>query len=63
MGRPLFRQRDLSRAVRGARSAGMEIARIEIDKEGVIKLIPGKPEGSEESATRDLQSNEWDSLT
>jgi hypothetical protein len=53
-----FRQTDLTRALKGARSAGIEIARIEIDKDGRIIVITGKPTEAlfEESKER----NEWD---
>ena len=41
MGRALsnFRQADLTRAVRGARAAGLEVARIEIDRDGKIVIL------------------------
>jgi hypothetical protein len=37
-----FRQRDLVRALRGAKAAGLEIAKVEIDKDGKIVVIIGK---------------------
>jgi len=37
------RQRDVAAAVKGAVAAGMEVARIEVDKEGRIVIIAGKP--------------------
>jgi hypothetical protein len=37
-----FRQRDLVRALRGAKAAGLEISKVEIDREGKIVVIIGK---------------------
>jgi hypothetical protein len=37
------RQRDVAAAVKGAVAAGVEVARIEVDKEGRIVIIAGKP--------------------
>ena len=38
----MFRQTVLKRALLGAEAAGIEIARIEISKHGVIVVVPGK---------------------
>ncbi len=53
----IFRQTDLTRALKGARAAGMEIGRIEINKDGVITILPGKPL---DPTSPDPESNEWD---
>lgn len=37
-----FRQRDLVRALKGAKAAGLEISRVEIDKDGRIVVIIAK---------------------
>lgn len=37
-----FRQRDLVRALKGARAAGLEVLKVEIDKDGKIVVIIGK---------------------
>jgi hypothetical protein len=37
------RQRDVAAAVKGAVAAGVEVARIEVDKEGRIVIVAGKP--------------------
>jgi hypothetical protein len=42
------RQRDVAAALKGAVAAGVEVARVEVDKEGRIVIIAGKP--SEQSA-------------
>ena len=36
-----FKQRDIARAVRGARAAGVEVGRLDIDpKTGTISIVP-----------------------
>jgi len=37
-----FRQMDLTRAIKGARNAGVEVARAEIAKDGKITIIIGE---------------------
>jgi hypothetical protein len=47
MGRQrcVFRQSDVVRAIRATRAAGLEVARIEIDKGGkIIIIIAGQPD-------------------
>lgn len=39
-----FRQRDLVRALKGAKAAGLEISKVEIDKDGKIIVVVGKPD-------------------
>jgi hypothetical protein len=61
MRRPsLFKERDVTRATKAVRAAGLDIARVEIAKDGAIIVVPGKQEqvageGSEER-------NEWDDV-
>lgn len=50
-----FTQADLKRATAGVVSAGLDIARIEIDPSGKIVIIPGQPKARRES-------NEWEDL-
>jgi hypothetical protein len=58
MRRPLkFKKTDVTRATKAVMAAGMEIARIEINKEGVIVVVPGKPA---EARDADGERNEWD---
>lgn len=42
-GRAAFRQGDVTRALRGAMKAGIEVARVEIGTDGKIVVVPGKP--------------------
>jgi hypothetical protein len=53
----IFKQGDVTRAVKGARAAGVEVQRIEIDKDGRIVIVAGEPEENGE-ATKG--QNEWD---
>ena len=41
-----FRQTDLTRAIKAARNAGVEVARAEIAKDGKIIIIIGETTGS-----------------
>ena len=53
-----FRQTDLKRAIKGATAAGFDVARIEINRDGVsLIVVPGKL--SEVGTT---QANEWDEV-
>jgi hypothetical protein len=57
-GECTFRQRDVTAALKAAKDAGVEVARVEIDKTGRIVVIMGKPNGVvPESRER---ANEWD---
>lgn len=51
----LFKQHDLTRAVRGAIDGGVEIQRIEIDPNGKIVLITGhKPKSDDDELDQEL---------
>ena len=53
-----FRQRDVTKAVKAVAAAGVEIARVEIDRNGKIIVIMGKPA----ETTEDAERNEWDDV-
>ena len=55
-----FRQLDMTRALKAAAAAGIDVARIEIEKSGKIVIVTGKPE---EPNTDDRGENEWDNLS
>jgi hypothetical protein len=50
-----FRQQDVTRALRATVAAGIEVSRVEIDKEGKIVIVTGKTMGD-----HDRTRNEWD---
>lgn len=55
MRRPcIFRQRDITKAVRGAVAAGVRVAKVEVDKDGRIVVVVGEPDKTEPDR------NEWD---
>jgi hypothetical protein len=56
-GSCIFKQRDLTKAVKAVAAAGLEIARVEVDREGKIIIVAGKP-APERGAS---DKNEWDS--
>jgi hypothetical protein len=58
-GPTTFRQRDVTAAVRAARAAGIEVARVEVDRSGKITVIAGQP-SAEGQITNSDQHNEWD---
>lgn len=55
-----FRQNDLTRALKGALAAGIEISRFEIEKDGKIVVVPGKP--IEAPGNEKTERNEWDEV-
>ena len=56
-----FTQSDLTKALRAAVKAGLEVSRYEIDRDGKIVVITGKLDLSEDPiSARD--ANEWDSV-
>jgi hypothetical protein len=54
-GPATFRQRDVAAAIRAAKAAGCQVARVEIGKDGKIIIVTGKPE----KLVVD-ERNEWD---
>lgn len=57
-GPSTFRERDLVRALQGARKAGVEVARVEIGRDGKIVIVAGKPA----EASGNGEVNEWDEV-
>jgi hypothetical protein len=53
-----FRQADLARALKAAKAAGAEVARVEIDRDGKLVMVMGKGEGGDVSPGL----NEWDTV-
>ncbi len=52
-----FKKRDVRAAVEAAREAGLEVTRIEVDKDGKIVIIAGKPAENGQG-----EGNEWDEV-
>ena len=55
----IFRQQDVTRAVKAVVAAGVDIARIVIDKQGRIEIITLKAEQNGQVR----EANEWDSIS
>jgi len=56
-----FRQTDLTRAIKGARNAGLEVTRAEISKDGKIVIVMGQAAGKsiEIELTPDAELERW----
>jgi hypothetical protein len=52
-----FKQSDVTKAIKAVQSAGFDIARVEIGRDGRIIVVPGKPEPATVSGS---DPNEWD---
>ena len=52
-----FRQTDVTRAVKAVVAAGVEVARVEVDREGRIIVVAGKP-----APDVGRGANEWDRI-
>ena len=50
-----FKQRDLTRALRATKAAGIDVHRIEIEKDGKIVVFPGEPKSETSGGT----TTEW----
>ena len=53
----VFRQRDVTKAVRAVAAAGVQIDRVEVDKTGKIVIVTGKDLGD---SSNNSPANEWD---
>jgi hypothetical protein len=51
----IFRQQDVTRAFRGAKAAGVRVARVEIDRDGKIVIVT-----ADELEGERREGNEWD---
>ena len=56
-GPQIFRQRDVTKAVKGVVAAGVPVHKVEVDKAGKIVVVVGEPDKN----TR-TESNSWDNL-
>jgi hypothetical protein len=52
-----FRKRDVKAALKAAQEAGVDVARIEIDRDGKIVVVTGKPNGTPDAKEGE---NEWE---
>jgi hypothetical protein len=54
-----FKKTDVTRATKAVLAAGIEIARVEIERDGRIIVVPGKPQEPTEEGS---EGNEWDQV-
>jgi len=59
-GSQTFKQQDVTRAIKGARLADLEIARVEIDGTGKIIIIAGKPDPMCGTPEPNKGADEWE---
>jgi hypothetical protein len=58
-----FKQTDLTKAIKGARNAGLDVLRFEVDRAGKIVIIAGKAATMTQGDTAAaLPENEWDAV-
>jgi hypothetical protein len=56
-----FRERDIRRAIRSVENAGKQVAAVEIDSDGKIIVIVGKPGDVNNTSDKTTNgANEWD---
>jgi hypothetical protein len=53
-----FRKQDVTKAVKAVTAAGVAVARVEIDKDGKIVVVTGKPQESDVEVGR----NPWNEV-
>ena len=56
-----FRQSDVCRAVKGAKAAGVEVKRVEIDPSGKIIIVSAHGTSARDKCNHD-HDNEWDDV-
>lgn len=56
-GPSTFKKHDVTRLVRAVKDEGLEVARVEVGKDGRISVVTGKPE-----AEGGQGDNEWDKI-
>jgi hypothetical protein len=57
-GPSTFKQSDVTKAVKAVVAAGVDVARVEVDKEGRIVVVAGKP-----VPEAGRGGNEWDRIS
>jgi hypothetical protein len=57
-GPSTFKQNDITRALKAALAAGIDVAGVEIDRDGKIRVIVGKPQLSQDDAAANAY-DEW----
>jgi hypothetical protein len=53
-GQQTFRQGDVTRALRAVRKAGVEVLRVEVDRDGEIVVVVGNQDNNAKAAGRQV---------
>ena len=61
-GPTTFRQRDVTAAIKAAKAAGLDVARIEVDKAGKIVVVATATKGAIAAPVAASDKNEWDDV-
>ena len=59
-GQQVFKQRDVTKALKATVKAGIAVERVEIDKNGKIVIVTGRPEDAANGEKPG--ENEWDGV-
>jgi hypothetical protein len=57
-----FKQQDVTRVLRAAAAAGIEVQRIEVGKDGKIIVVTGKAAAAETNTEIAERTNPWDNV-
>ena len=57
-----FKQQDVTRVLRAAAAAGIEVQRIEVGKDGKIIVVAGKAAAAETNTEIAERTNPWDNI-
>lgn len=57
-GQQTFKQRDVTKALKATVKAGIFVQRVEINKDGKIVIVAGRPEDA--ANAEQPEKNEWD---
>lgn len=58
-GKSTFSVRDVARAIKAAKKGGLDVGRVEIDKDGRIAVISAMPETPSEVAAHHRRGKPW----
>ena len=59
-GQFAYRKRDLTRAIQAARAAGVDIAKVEVDRSGKITIIAARASAGGNGDELDRELEEWE---